>query len=360
MNYKIIFVFGLMILFSSEVSAQWIWHNPLLDSKKQAVVQNQGWNEDGGNYNRLPLRAKEKVRNKVWSLACESAGLAICFKTNAEDIKVKYRVTGGYSMPHMPSTGVSGVDLYRNADDGFCFGSYSFGDTIRYTYHIDRGSSDGEEEYTLYLPLYNGVNHLEIGVPAGDRFSFIPVSVEKPIVLYGTSIAQGACASRPGMAWGNIVSRLLKKPLVNLGFSGNGKLEKEVIDFIIEQKACVYILDCMANLTDKKEQEIIDLVKQAVAQIREECNIPILLVEHAGYSNGITNQKQYVAYTHVNIGQAKAYKELKKEGVENLFYLSREELDYNPDSWVDYVHPSDLGMLRQAEVIGKKLKKIMK
>lgn len=49
---------------------------------------------------------------------------------------------------------------------------------------------------------------------------------DHPIVLYGTSIAQGACASRPGMAWGNIVSRSLEIPLINLGFSGNGKLEK--------------------------------------------------------------------------------------------------------------------------------------
>lgn len=107
----------------------------------------------------------------MWSLAGESAGLAICFKTDAKDIKVKYKATGGYSMLHMPATGVSGVDLYRDVDKGFCFGDYSFGDTIRYDYHIDRGSNVGrEQEYTLYLPLYNRVEHLEIGVPVGSIF----------------------------------------------------------------------------------------------------------------------------------------------------------------------------------------------
>lgn len=357
---KLIFITGLMLLFSCGALAQWEWHNPLTNPQQSAVIQNQGWNEDGGNYNRLPMRAKEKVRNNVWNLACESAGLAIRFKTDAEDIKVKYKVAGGYSMPHMPSTGVSGVDLYRNADGAFCFGGYSFGDTIRYEYHIDRGNRGREEEYTLYLPLYNAVKHLEIGVPDGKSLSFVPASPERPIVLYGTSIAQGACASRPGMAWGNIVSRSLGKPLVNLGFSGNGKLEKEVIDFINELDACVYIVDCMANLTDKTEMEVKDLVKQAVRQIREKHDAPILLVEHAGYSNGTTNQEQYDAYTHTNAGQAMAYKELKKEGMKRLFYLSHKELNYAPDSWVDYVHPSDLGMARQAAAVEKKIMTIIK
>lgn len=351
-----------LLFVAIEGAAQWVWHNPQHAANRSAsFIQNQGWNEDGGNYRRLPLRAKGKVREQVWNLACESAGLVVRFTTDAEEIKVKYKVTGGYSMPHMPATGVSGVDLYRNADQGFCFGDYSFGDTIRYSYHIDRAVGAGkEQEYTLYLPLYNGVEHLEIGVPDGNAFSFVPAVNKKSIVLYGTSIAQGACASRPGMAWGNIVGRALGRPLVNLGFSGNGKLEKEVIDFINEQDADVYILDCMANLTDRGEEEIKKMVKQAVLQIRAKHDAPILLVEHAGYSNGTTNQKQYDAYSHVNVAQSEAYKELKREGVKNLFYLSREELDYSPDAWVDYVHPSDWGMVRQAVAVEKKLKKIMK
>lgn len=360
MKTNILFV--CMIFLAAEVSAQWKWYNPQHKGAVQcSFIQNQGWNEDGGNYCRLPLRAKAKVRKEVWNLAGESAGLAVRFKTNAKDIKVKYKVTGSYSMPHMPATGVSGVDLYRNADCGFCFGHYSFGDSIRYEYHIDRGALlDSEQEYTLYLPLYNEVKGMEIGVPGNSKFSFIPKTPERPIVLYGTSIAQGACASRPGMAWGNIVNRSLGIPLINLGFSGNGKLEKEVIDFINEQEACAYVIDCMANLGDYKAEQITQLVKQAVLQIREKHNTPILLVEHAGYSNGTTNQKQYETYSRANKGQAQAYKELKKAGIKAIYYLSKEELAYDSDSWVDYVHPSDVGMMRQAAAVEKKLRKIIK
>lgn len=351
-----------LLFITVESNAQWVWHDPQKNTDQTiSYIQNQGWNEDGGNYCRLPMRAKDKVREPLWNLARNSAGLAIRFKTDAEDIKVQYEVSGGYSMPHMPATGVSGVDLYRNAEQGFCFGSYSFGDSIEYSYHIDRGADDGGlQEYTLYLPLYNEVEHLEIGVPEGNSFDFVPAVKERPIVLYGTSIAQGACASRPGMAWGTIVSRSAGKPLVNLGFSGNGRLEPELIDFLNEQDACIYILDCMANLTNLTTEEIRDLVKNAVMQIRSKHDTPILLVEHAGYSNAVTNQDKYDAFSHVNTGQKAAYKELKKDGVKNLFYLSREKLNYHPDMWVDYVHPSDFGMMRQADAVSKALKKIIK
>lgn len=62
-------------------------------------------------------------------------------------------------------------------------------------------------EYEVYLPLYNDVKWLEVGVQEGYKLEFLPASQEKPIVLYGTSIAQGACASRPGMAFGNVIGR---------------------------------------------------------------------------------------------------------------------------------------------------------
>ncbi len=92
---------------------------------------------------------------------------------------------------------------------------------------------------------------MEIGTPEDSELTFIPQSPEKPVVLYGTSIAQGACSSRPAMAWANILQRSLGYPLINLGFSGNGKLEKEVLNYIIEQDARIYILDCLPNLTTK-------------------------------------------------------------------------------------------------------------
>lgn len=139
----------------------------------------------------------------------------------------------------------------------FCFGNYSFGDTIRYSYTNlgqDKFHNRGFE-YRLYLPLYNSIKWMEIGTPEGTELTFIPQSPEKPVVLYGTSIAQGACSSRPGMAWANILQRSLDYPLINLGFSGNGQLEKAVLNYIVEQDARLYILDCLPNFTQKTNEK---------------------------------------------------------------------------------------------------------
>ncbi|MFV0272169.1 MAG: SGNH/GDSL hydrolase family protein [Macellibacteroides fermentans] len=354
----------LFLLCSLTMNAQWAWHPPL--HSEFPVVQNQGWNEDGGNYCRLPERAKPEVRTAVWNLSGQSAGLSIRFKSNASQIRVRYQVRGGFSMPHMPSTGVSGVDLYRmNGNDSwqFCFGNYAFGDTVRYTFQSNRkergNAPDQAYEYQLYLPLYNGVKWMEIGVPENDTFSFMPLPKEHPIVVYGTSIAQGACASRAGMAWANILQRHLNKPLVNLGFSGNGKLEKEVLSFITELESSLIILDCLPNLNEQTDQEVAQLVEDAVKQIRQKRQVPILLVEQAGYSTEQTDTVRYNSCTAVNKGSRMAYDKLRKEGIKQLFHITRQELDYSSDAWVDFVHPSDFGMQRQAAVVEKKVRKIL-
>lgn len=355
-----------LVLFSLSfltAGAQLKWHNPM--EAGFPVIQNQGWPEEiGQTYVRLPDRAKQEVRTPLWDLSRNSAGLAIHFYSNSPQIAVRYQVTGALNMPHMPTTGVSGVDLYGIDSEGkwgFCFGNYSFGDTIRYTYdHLKKDKYHNRGyEYHLFLPLYNSVKWMEIGTTEDSELTFIPQSTEKPIVLYGTSIAQGACSSRPAMAWANILQRSLGYPLINMGFSGNGQLEKEVLKYIIEQDARIYILDCMPNLTQKTEQEVTDLVVAAVRQIRAARTAPILLVEHAGYSNAPTNNGQYELYTRLNRGSRKGFELLQAEGIKDLYYLTHDELNYPADAWVDYVHPSDLGAQTQATAVEKKVREIL-
>lgn len=355
-----LFVFCLA---SFTAGAQLKWFNPM--NAGFPVIQNQGFTDEiGGSYTRLPERAQPIIRDAVWNLSNNSAGLAIHFYSNTPQIKVRYTVSGAHNMPHMPSTGVSGIDLYSINGDGawnFCFGGYSFGDTIQYTYDNlgkDKYHQRGFE-YRIYLPLYNGVKWMEIGVPKDSELEFIPVSPEKPIVLYGTSIAQGACASRPAMAWGNILQRSLGYPLVNQGFSGNGRLEKEVLQFIGELDARLYILDCMPNCTKLEETEVTARLIAAVKQLREKHNAPILLVEHSGYSNARTNSNQQKEVDQVNRASRKAWEQLRAEQVKDIYYLSQEELALPADAWVDSVHPSDLGMQQQASAVEKKVRDIL-
>ena len=343
--------------------AQIQWKNPL-DENFQ-VVRGQAWQDElKGTYNRLPDRAEKTVRPPVWRLSRNNAGMSIVFRSNAPEIKIRYAVIDGFSMPHMPSTGVSGVDMYATDMEGrkrWCAGRYVFKDTITYTYSklwYATTPSIGYE-YEIYLPLYNTLKWLEVGVENGYELRFLPASQEKPIVLYGTSIAQGACASRPGMAFGNIIGRELQHPVVNLGFSGNGQMEPEVFDLLSEIDAQLFILDNMQNLNNDRTGLIYERATKGIRKLRQKTDAPILLVEHNGYSNEYTSLQWEESYRRTNTELRKAYRTLKEEGVVNLHYLTKEEIGFTQDAMVEGVHPSDLGMQIYADAYIPKIKEIL-
>ena len=350
--------------------AQIKWHNPM--DASYPVIQNQGWvgEERDNPYKRFPLRAKDSLRSAVWSLSRHSAGECIQFTTNSKEIYVKYVVTGGKSMNHMPATGVSGVDLYTKDRHGkelwLGASSYSFGDTVRYQFG-GRGDQfvdfDGGRQhlYTLYLPLYNEVKYMEIGVKDDSRFKFEPLRQDLPIVVYGTSIAHGACASRPGMAWTNILHRRMGRPVINLGFSGNAFFEKSVIDMLGEVNAKAYILDALPNSHTISPMEVLtDTIVKAVKQLREvRPNTPILLADHLGYPHGGTISYWKKQEDYANKAQKAAYEKLIAEGVSHVYHLTYDELGMNQDATVEGIHPSDYGMVIYADAYEKEMREIL-
>lgn len=354
----------LLLIGSLHTQAQIKWSNPL--DQPFPVIRGRAWhNEQQGTYARLPLKAKNLVNKAVWNLSQQSAGLSIAFYSNSPEIKIKYTVTGGRSMAHMPATGVSGVDLYatdRNGRSRWCAAKYSLGDTLVYTYDglTYEDASNKGYEYTLFLPLYNSVSFLEIGVKDNASISFIPVSEEKPLVVYGTSIAQGACASRPGMAWINIINRTMEHPVVNLGFSGSGKLEKELFELLAETDAKLYIIDCMPNMISPADTAVIaERILTGIKTLRTRNQAPVLLVEHSGYMNEYTSDRAEASYKASNRQLRKAYNTLMQQEPD-IYYLTKEEIGLSMDAMVEGVHPSDLGMQQYADSYVKKIREILK
>lgn len=361
---KLMFAITICLAYSACIYSQIVWKNPTAENFP--TVHGQAWsNELKGFYHRLPQRAESKVRKPLWDLSTNSAGLSVVFRTNATNIQVRYQINGDFSMPHMPATGKSGVDLYATDGNGcqrWCAARYAFGDTIRYNYSNISYVTNPEYgyEYQLFLPPYSELKWLEIGVPEGSDFSFEPVSKEKPIVIYGTSIAQGACASRPGMVWGNIINRKMQHPVINLGFSGNGRLESELFDLLTEIDAKLFIIDNMPNMTNDRTSLIYERATAGIRKLREKSDAPILLVEHNGYGNELSSLEAESSYRKTNIELRKAYKDLQAEGIKNLYYLTKEEIGFHQDAMVEGVHPSDLGMQIYADAYISKIKEILK
>jgi lysophospholipase L1-like esterase len=364
--FLIVFVYSLSAY--TQTSPEYVWWNAAQNDFP--VIEGQAWPKQVQHfYDRLPATAQQTVRKEVWNLSHQSAGLLIRFRASTDQVIVKYIVEGKHALPHMPATGVSGVDLYAvNSDGGYlwCAGKYTFGDTIQYSFTNlqanDTYHANGRE-YRLYLPLYNSVTWLQIGVPKGASFTPLPIRVDKPIVVYGTSIAQGACASRPGMAWTAILGRKLDRPLINLGFSGNGRLEKEVVNLLTEIDAKLYVLDCLPNLVATvgiSPEEIKQRILESVKLLRQKRPaIPILLVEHAGYTEGLINPERRKLYTDVNALLREAFAQLKTESVSQLYLLPLSEINLSLDAMVDGTHPSDLGMQQYAEAYEKSIRIIL-
>ena len=335
------------------------WYNP-----EQWGIEGRGWDDTEVYYDRLPARMKGVVRDAVWNLSRHSAGMAVRFQTGSEDIKVRYRLKSpGLDMVHMPATGVSGVDLYGQVADGtFRWvnvarpGAQDVNVTL--AAKIDAVADEAGREYMAYLPLYNGIEKIEFGVKSGSSFTSLAPRKEKPLFFYGTSIMHGACASRPGMAISSIIGRRLNLPAINLGFSGNGRLEMELVELIAEIDAAVYCLDCLPNLNAQWTEERAYPFISKLRSLRQDT--PILMVEDRSFTNSQFHKHQRDRHAGNRKAFRAAFKRLNAEGLKGIHYLEGEGILGNDgEAATDGSHPNDLGMLRYAEAYLKSLKRIL-
>jgi hypothetical protein len=322
-------------------------------------VEGQGWNDTKAYFDRLPAKAEKLVRRAVWDLSRQSAGLCVRFVTDAPKIQARWTVTSSrLAMPHMPATGVSGVDLYVKYEGRWRWlGIGQPKELPTNVADLASGIPDGEREYLLYLPLYNGVSSVQIGIPKDRSISKPPARPEdhqKPILLYGTSITQGGCASRPGMVHTAILGRRFDRPVINLGFSGNGKMEPELAALLAELDPAVYVLDCLPNMTAQEVEERVEPFVRTLRKAHE--NTPIVLAEDRTYANAFLVKAQGERNRTSRAALKKAYEHLTADGVKDLHYLSGDsELGDDGDSTVDGSHPTDLGFERMADSFGKVL-----
>jgi len=306
-----------------------LWYNG-----QDIGVEGRGWTDTEGYYDRFPARAKGVVREPVWELSHDCAGLLLRFRTDADSLLVDW--DGGGGMPHFAPTGVSGLDLYVLKDGRWVYDWTARPDTGRTVRRIGKRIKNHEmRDCIINLPLYHGVTRLELGLPAGAKLYSLPPPPGKPVVIYGTSITQGGCASRPGMAHSQILGRWLNREMINLGFSGNGMMEPEVANLLAELDPAVYVIDCIPNVGNAIGHLTVPFVK--ILRGKHPLT-PILLVEDPRESNALAND---------SLGMQ--FKLLTDGGDHEVFLLrGKGMLEEDGESTVDGVHATDLGFLRMA------------
>ena len=353
---KVVSFIVISIFLSFAANAQTVYYDastfPLLGKISDATET---------HYERLPARLKELTRKPVWDLGKNTAGLAVRFRSDSRQISVKWEVLNDANLNHMASTGVKGLDLYCLEN-----GEWKFMNTARPTAKkseavIISNMEKKERELMLYLPLYDGIVSLEIGIDSTASIGQPTIDSpqrSKPIVAYGTSILQGGCASRPGMAHTNILSRKLNREVINLGFSGNGLLDYEIAGLMAECDASIYLLDFMPNASVEQINEKAEKFYRILRDKHPDA--PVVFIEdpifpHTRYDLMIRKEVD-----EKNKALHSVFESLKAKNEKNIYLIpSAGMIGTDGEATVDGIHFTDLGFLRYAEYLYPKVKQLL-
>lgn len=320
--------------------------------------------ETDNRYERLPSKLKGVSRDALWYLGRNSAGLYIRFRSNSSSIHLRWEAMFNNSMNHMTDTGTKGMDLYTIHDGGWRHVCSARPTGRHNTTAVIRHMDPVEREYMLYLPLYDGVTSLEIGVD-NDAYIEQPAvqrpSVEKPVVMYGTSILQGGCANRPGMAHTSIISRRLDREVMNLGFSGNAFLDMEIAELMASvEDPGVYVMDYVPNASAEAIDELGEKFFRVVRDAHPD--VPVIFIEDPFFTHSLFDNKILEEITKKNEAQKRLFDKLKKSGEKHIYYIRAEGMiGEDGEATVDGCHFTDLGAMRYVDhvlpVIRKALRK---
>ncbi len=324
---------------------------------------NKGFHDSETPYFRIPATIKDSVNTTLYERSKCTAGEGIRFRTNSHCVAVRYRLLTNMHMAHMADTGIKGADLYI-LDEGkwrFLNCNRPCKDSVQCKVYIDK--LDGTmHEFMLYLPLYDGVNRMEIGIEKDAVIEMPKINnprQEISFVFYGTSIMQGGCATRPGMAATNILQRELNAECVNLGISGEGKMVSALAHAMAKISSVkAFIIDPVPNCTklqcDTLTYNFIKILREARPEV------PIFMVEglmysyakYSSYYNKYLRQKNYEFH--------KNYLKLKAEDARNLYYIDCKNI-YGPDNegTVDGIHLTDVGFYWYAQKLKPYLQAIL-
>lgn len=313
------------------------------------------------SYQRFANKHLEQIPTQVRDLSFNTAGLYLDFKTNSKSIALHWVVDQYRILKNMTPIAINGFDLY-----GLKGGKWQFVGVARPNKKESRSTIvanlDGSfKNYRLYFPLYTGVESLKIGVDSASIIQEADPGLvpNKKVLIYGSSITQGASASRPGMAFPSILSRMLDIEFLNFGFSGSGKIELEVAQALSGIQTDLIILDCVPNPTP---EQIAARTIPFIEKLREaQPNTPILMVESVFRGDAQWDERLQRIVAAQNQAFWNSYLSLKEEGMDRIYYVRNDgHIKEDHEGTIDGSHLTDLGHLRMARKLAPLISEILK
>lgn len=310
---------------------------------------------EDGLFHRMPASVAKTVSQRVYDLHTHTSGGRVRFVTNSSYIVIKAKMPEISRMSHFTLSGTGGFDLYIGKKPRFqgCFiPKYTMQDGCE---SICRFENRKRRVITINFPLYSSISELYIGL---EESAFVEAAdgypCEKPLVFYGSSITQGACASRPGNAYTCAVSRALDMDYINLGFSGNARGEQAMAEYIASLDMAAFIYDYDYNAPDLEHlQNTHANMFQTIRKANPD--LPVIILSRPSY-NPTAEEKQRKQII------LKTYSDSLAAGDKNVYFIDGKELmKYAKfDGTMECCHPNDLGFYSMTKVLLKQLKPILK
>jgi len=306
--------------------------------------------KDAPLYQRLPNRLKPLVPTAEHDALKCSTSIAFRFVTNTKMLRFRWCQRNGGGMHHMPPNGTSGIDVYRRDKDGKHHAIRTL---------TPRFAAGGKELYSqipwrpgeeclVYLPPYDGVRSFAVGVDAGCEVTAPQPhrGSSKPVVLYGHSITQGGCASRPGLIWSAWLGRLCDVEVINFGMSGLAHMDGDWPKVLAEIDASVYVIDNADNIDAKMFDERYEKFLKDLNARRPD--VPMILMQNTDLLSPVSRSGE------VDSRILALFNRLKKEDPQRwrgLYLLKKEDQIRSDEGTVDGIHLNDLGMKEVGEAV---------
>ena len=305
-------------------------------------------------FRRMDEKTAKEINEGMHALHSNTSGGRLRFVTDSSYVVLSIKMPVGQASPHMPLTGKAGFDLY--VGDRFVKmyvppveAGAGYEGICDFAYKKDR-------VITIHFPLYNNVEEVYIGLSSDAKFEKAPdFRSDKKVLFYGSSITQGACASRPGLAYTNALSHRLGFNFVNLGASGSAFGELKMADYIAGLNHDIFVMDYdnnapTADFLEKTHDSFFRRYRE------ERTDTPVILISapsfHFSAAIDWPARREVIKRT---------YEKAIAAGDENVYYIDGEELwGENWDSCtVDGLHPNDIGFMKMADRIEKTLKPLL-
>lgn len=312
--------------------------------------------EDGW-YRRMPESAAASVSDNVRELSAYTAGGRVCFATDSDFVAISCRRPGLWMMPHMALAGSGGFDLYtREKGSLLYYGTFMPDSGKREGYaSILKFPTKERREILIHFPLYCGITSLSVGLASGASLDgWSGYKREKPVVFYGSSITQGACASTPGNDYIGRLSRRFDFNYINLGFSGSAKGEQAMMDYIAGLDMSMFVYDYDHNAPDPAHLAATHYKGYQTVRASHP-DIPIIMASRPTYDHPRENAAERRDVI------AASYERARAEGDGNVYFVDGAKVFstfFADGCTVDGTHPTDLGFYRMAEAFGEIIARI--